>query len=140
MKAIKVVGAALALYVLAGNSSALAQGARNGDHWVGTWATAVVARLQGGPGNGQLPPQAPQAPQALQAPPALQPQQALQPPQGRAHPPPLNFNNQTLRQIVHTSIGGDRVRVVLSNAFGTSPVSVGAANVALRQKEAAIVP
>ena len=59
---------------------------------------------------------------------------------GGQPPPPLNFNNQTLRQIVHTSIGGDRVRVVLSNAFGTAPLVVGAANVALRQKEAAIVP
>ena len=116
MKALKLVGVALALYVLAGHSPALAQGGRNGDHWVGTWATAVVARPQGGPGNG--PP----------------------PPQGRGQAPPINFNNQTLRQVVHTSIGGDRVRVVLSNAFGTSPISVGAANVALRQKDAAIVP
>jgi lysophospholipase L1-like esterase len=52
---------------------------------------------------------------------------------------PLNFNNQTLRQIVHTSLGGDRVRIVLSNAFGTSALSVGAAHVALREKESAIV-
>jgi lysophospholipase L1-like esterase len=54
-------------------------------------------------------------------------------------PAPLNFNKQTLRQIVHTSIGGDRVRVVLSNAFGTAPLVIGAANVALRQKDASIV-
>jgi hypothetical protein len=50
-----------------------------------------------------------------------------------------NVNNQTLRLIVHTSIGGDRVRVVLSNAFGTAPLVVGAANVALRQNDSAIV-
>ena len=54
-------------------------------------------------------------------------------------PAPLNFNNQTLRQIVHTSLGGDRVRVVLSNAFGTAPLPVGAASVALRQKDSSIV-
>jgi len=54
-------------------------------------------------------------------------------------PAPLNFNNQTLRQIVHVSLGGDRVRVVLSNAFGTAPLPVGAASVALRQKDSAIV-
>jgi lysophospholipase L1-like esterase len=60
---------------------------------------------------------------------------------GRGAPPPLlNFSNQTLRQIVHTSIGADRVRVVVSNAFGTAPLVVGAANVALRQKDASIVP
>jgi lysophospholipase L1-like esterase len=45
-----------------------------------------------------------------------------------------------LRQIVHTSVGGNRVRVVLSNAFGTSPLSVGAASVALREKASSIVP
>jgi lysophospholipase L1-like esterase len=52
---------------------------------------------------------------------------------------PLNFTDQTLRQIVHTSLGGDRVRVVVSNAFGTSPLAVGAAHLALREKDAAIV-
>jgi lysophospholipase L1-like esterase len=57
-----------------------------------------------------------------------------------ALPAPLNFSNQTLRQIVHVSLGGDRVRVVLSNAFGTVPLAVGAAHVALRVKDAAIDP
>jgi lysophospholipase L1-like esterase len=51
----------------------------------------------------------------------------------------LNVSNQTLRQIVRISVGGDRVRVVFTNAFGTSPLSIGAAHVALRDKEAAIV-
>jgi lysophospholipase L1-like esterase len=44
----------------------------------------------------------------------------------------VNINNQTLRQIVHVSIGGDRVRVKLSNALGTAPLVVGAAHVARR--------
>ena len=43
--------------------------------------------------------------------------------------PPVTVNNQTLRQIVRTSIGGNRVRIVLSNAFGTAPVQIGAATV-----------
>ena len=51
----------------------------------------------------------------------------------------MHFNNQTLRQIVHTSIAGPRVRVVLNNAFGTAPLTVGAAHVALRDKNSAIV-
>jgi lysophospholipase L1-like esterase len=42
--------------------------------------------------------------------------------------------------IVHTSIGGHRVRVQLSNAFGTGALLVGAAHIALRDKESAIVP
>src|ERR1700704_2250755 len=131
MKTLKIAGAALALYVFAGNPPAMAQSGRSADHWVGTWGTAMVARPQSGPLG--LPGPAP----------AGQPGQGPQGSQGRGQPlqpPPLNFSNQTLRQIVHTSIGGDRVRVVLSNVFGTAPLMVGAANVALRQKEAAIVP
>ena len=52
----------------------------------------------------------------------------------------MHFTNQTLRQIVHTSIGGNRARVVLSNRFGTAPLTIAAAHVALRDKEATIVP
>jgi lysophospholipase L1-like esterase len=48
-------------------------------------------------------------------------------------------NNQTLRQIVRTSVGGSRVRIVLSNAFGTAPIEIGAGNVALRDKESSVV-
>jgi len=68
---------------------------------------------------------------------AVVPRAAMPAQQGQGQPP-LNFNNQTLRQIVHVSLGGDRIRVVLSNAFGTAPLMVGAAGVALRQKDAAI--
>ena len=50
----------------------------------------------------------------------------------------MHFTNQTLRQIVRTSVGGSRLRVVLSNAFGTAPITIGAAHVALRDKEDAI--
>ena len=108
MKTFRVAATALALCILTGAPPARAQAGRAADHWVGTWATAVVARPQG--------------------------------PASAPGPPVLNFNRQTLRQIVHTSLGGDRVRVVLSNVFGTAPLPVGAANVALRQKDASIVP
>ena len=50
------------------------------------------------------------------------------------------FNNQTVRMIVRTSIAGKRLRVRLSNAFGGTPVAVGAAHIAIRGKESAIVP
>jgi lysophospholipase L1-like esterase len=50
------------------------------------------------------------------------------------------FNNQTLRQIVHVSIGGRSVRVRLSNAFGSQPLAVGSAHIALRSAGAAIKP
>jgi lysophospholipase L1-like esterase len=99
------------------------------DRWVTTWGTALVAR-----------PQTPPAPA-----PAAAPQQATAPaapggaPAPAAPAPPPAITNQTLRQIVHTSIGGDRVRLTLSNAFGTAPLEIGAASIALRDKDAAIV-
>jgi hypothetical protein len=63
-----------------------------------------------------------------------------------APPPPRRpiaargLNNQTVRMIVRTSIGGRRLRVRLSNAFGGTPVVVGAAHLAIRAKDSAIVP
>ena len=40
--------------------------------------------------------------------------------------------------IVRTSVGGQRIRVQFSNAFGTTPITLGAAHIALRSKESAI--
>ena len=51
-----------------------------------------------------------------------------------------SFENQTIRHIVHTSVGGKRVRVRLSNAFGFLPLRVGAASVALRLAQSSIYP
>jgi hypothetical protein len=52
----------------------------------------------------------------------------------------VTVNNQTLRQVVHTSIGGAKLRVVLSNAFGTTPIEIGGGSVALRDADASIRP
>lgn len=49
------------------------------------------------------------------------------------------FTNQTVRLIVHTSLGGNEVRVRLSNAFGTESLMIGAAHIALRSMNAGIV-
>ena len=38
----------------------------------------------------------------------------------------LAFENQTLRQIVHVSLGGESLRVRLSNVFGKDKVEIGA--------------
>ncbi len=136
--------AAVAVFLLALPPLLTAQGSQSSDHWVGTWATAVVARPQGPQGFGAFgrgpAPQPPQAggPPAPGAPTAERGGPPAAPAQGRGPAaPPLNLNNQTIRQIVHTTIGGDRVRVVLSNAFGTGPLTIGAARIALRQKDAA---
>ncbi len=84
-----------------------------GDHWISTWGTAVVPRNQGpqGPGRGGGPPR-----------------------------PRLQFDNQTIRQTVRVSLGGDQIRVVLSNVYGTETLVVGAAHVALRDTGPTIVP
>ena len=79
-----------------------------------TWATATFPLAsQAEPGTGQTP---------------------------AGQPPPPRFSNQTLRQVVHTSLGGEQVRVVLTNTFGTAPLDIGAGRVALRLKESEIVP
>jgi lysophospholipase L1-like esterase len=80
------------------------------ERWVGTWATALVASAipTGGPSS------------------AAQPQRGVMPP----------LAGRTLRQIVRVSLGGERVRIVFSNAFGQQPLVIGAAHVAPRRSGA----
>ena len=52
---------------------------------------------------------------------------------------PVIFNRQTVRQILHVSLGGHRLRVRLSNAYGDQPLVIGSARVALPGGGAAIV-
>ena len=81
-------------------------------HWVATWATAPVNI----PTNFV--------------------------PEGFLRPAFVNFHftlkNETARAVVHTTIGGDRVRVHISNRFGTAPLVIGSAHAALRESETAI--
>ncbi|UAL11981.1 SGNH/GDSL hydrolase family protein [Caulobacter segnis] len=44
---------------------------------------------------------------------------------------PQDYPDATLRQVVRLSIGGDKIRVRLSNAFGTQPLTLKAARVAV---------
>jgi lysophospholipase L1-like esterase len=53
---------------------------------------------------------------------------------------PRQFDNQTLRLIVRTSAGGERVRVRISNTFGTEPLVIGAAHIARRAADASTRP
>jgi lysophospholipase L1-like esterase len=87
------------------------------DHWVATWGTAEL--LARGP--------APVAPANAA------------PPKGAPGINTRGFNNQTVRMIARTSMPGKRLRVRLENAFGAAPVKVGAAHIALREKDSAIV-
>lgn len=91
------------------------------EHWVATWGTAQQLIY-----NGPTAPRPPQNP-----------------------PPPVNLaipsiwssvNNQTVRMIVRVSVGGRNVRIRLVNAFGSAPLQIGAAHIALRSKNSSIVP
>lgn len=106
-------------------------------HWVGTWFAASTAR------NDQVaappPSLAPSGDRSVVIPPAVAAVAPGQPlPVGGQSP--LHFHDQTLRQIAHITLGGSRFRVVLTNAFGTTPLTIGAAHVALRATGATIVP
>lgn len=50
------------------------------------------------------------------------------------------FSNQTLRLIAHTSIGGDVVRIRISNTHGNKRLVIGAASIALQAQGSEIVP
>lgn len=54
-------------------------------------------------------------------------------------PGPL-LKTQTVRQIVRTSVGGSKVRIRLSNLFGSAPLTVGPVHLALHATGADIVP
>jgi lysophospholipase L1-like esterase len=53
---------------------------------------------------------------------------------------PLALDGQTIREIAHLSIGGLRVRVRISNAYGTGSLLIGAARLGLHSAGASIVP
>ena len=83
----------------------------NDEVWVATWTTANAD---------------------FTAPPAL----AIA---GSAHAP-LTFSNQTLRQIVHITVGGVAVRLRLSNVFGAQPVTFDSVFLGLQKDGAGVVP
>ena len=122
--------AAVVGLVLLGHA-ATAQNAFAQEHWVASWAASPQARA-GGPPRAAQPAAPGGAAPAAPAPPAN--------PAQTSNFSGANFKDQTVRMIVHTSIGGSRVRVELSNAYGTAALQVGAAHVALRASGGAIMP
>ncbi|MDQ2728046.1 MAG: GDSL-type esterase/lipase family protein [Actinomycetota bacterium] len=55
-------------------------------------------------------------------------------------PSAIGFADQTVREVVRTSIGGSQLRVRLTNVFGTQPLSVAAAEVGIGQSGNSVVP
>jgi lysophospholipase L1-like esterase len=50
------------------------------------------------------------------------------------------FSNQTVRNIIYTSVGGSEVQVRLSNTFGSAPLEVGATSLGVVLNGAGLVP
>ncbi len=57
-----------------------------------------------------------------------------------AKPLPLGTQDVTLRQVVHISQGGKRVRVTFSNEFGTTPLRITAVHLAFLSAGSKILP
>lgn len=52
---------------------------------------------------------------------------------------PASFERQSVRDVVRLSVGGKRLRIVLSNRYGAAPLAVGAMRVALAGDGAAAI-
>jgi lysophospholipase L1-like esterase len=52
----------------------------------------------------------------------------------------LRYSNQTLREVVRASAGGDDVRVRISNTFGTDTLAIGEVHIAVSGSGSKIVP
>lgn len=49
------------------------------------------------------------------------------------------FSDQTVRMVVHTTVAGQKVRLRLSNRYGSAPLVIGAVNVAVRASGGSVV-
>lgn len=114
-----VVAAAMCLVAMKSQAQALMHGpgpgpgpeVRRGEHWVATWSAAPML-----PG-----------PFTIDS-------------RFFGNDKSRSFENETVRLVVHTSVGGRAVRVRVSNEFGFAPLRVGAAHVARRHSNSAIHP
>jgi lysophospholipase L1-like esterase len=51
---------------------------------------------------------------------------------------PASYEDQTVRQVVRLSAGGDQIRLRLSNEYGSAPLTVGAASVAIASEDGTV--
>ena len=50
------------------------------------------------------------------------------------------FSDQTVRNVIYTSVGGKSLRVQVSNTFGSAPLTVGGVSVGVVLDGAQLVP
>ena len=129
----RILGIAFLFTLVITASAAFAQ-----DRWVATWATSPQTSSFGFAAPKQKPDaKAPAAKSQEPAAPKQKPE-AKTPAAKTAAPAffatPGRLDNQTVRQVVRTSVGGTSVRVRISNAHGTGPLTIGAARIALPGK------
>jgi lysophospholipase L1-like esterase len=118
----KRVFSAFALLLCCAISQAQPPDTNRNLHWVSTWGTAQQLAAETLPAWVVPPPRAPNEP----------------PPRALLPPYPSSFRDETIRMIVRTSAGGERLRLTLSNALGRSEVRIGAVHVAQREHGSAI--
>ena len=54
-------------------------------------------------------------------------------------PPPLTLNNQTIREIIRPTLGGEHLRVRFSNELGNTPLTLGGAHISLVKQNGSII-
>lgn len=93
--------------------------------WVASWGTATSFAVH-------------ELPDWVQPPPAdsLPPD----PPPSPVVPVPAGFENQSLRMIIRSSIGGTQLRLQFANTLGAAPTRLGAVRVALHAGDGRIDP
>lgn len=92
-----------------------------GEHWVGTWAASPMGFKNASGVYGGVAPAAAAGGTA------------------DASPTAATGAGVTVREIVHVSLGGSQVRVQLSNEFGVEALTIAAAEIAVRDKDSAVV-
>jgi len=59
---------------------------------------------------------------------------------GRGTLADVGFDNQTVRDVIFTSVGGDPIRLELTNAYGASPLRIGRVTVAVAGPDGGLAP
>jgi lysophospholipase L1-like esterase len=117
------VAACIALGVLLSAATPANAQRPSAERWVATWGTALPLDVETVPDWVEPPPR----------------ELRQEPPPSPIPPYPQRLDDQTVRMIVRTSIGGSRVRLKLANSSGQPPVRIGEVRLALRERESAIV-
>ncbi|OYX66078.1 MAG: hypothetical protein B7Y88_06395 [Sphingomonadales bacterium 32-64-17] len=102
--------------------------ATEAERWVESWGTALPL---------QPPPPSPFGDGPPPGPPPAPPQDSPPPPNPRL-PYPKTLDNQTVRMIVRTTVGGERLRLEFANRNGAQPVHLGAVHVAVARADGQI--